>query len=120
MLVFNWMYDYFLSLCSLLHVCISLFSFVYKFSSFGCKSVPSRVPSFYHQITPISLQYLHLRSLTRRGLHIQYSMEERDGEGGGRERMTGGVTLSVSVEKVWRDLPLSNPLLVGGVVLPDL
>ena len=38
-------------------------------------------------------------------------MEERDGGGGG-----GGVTVSVSVKIVWRDLPLSHPLLVGGVV----
>ena len=45
---------------------------------------------------------------------------EREG-GNKRDRERGRediVTVSVSVERVWRDIPLSHPLLAGGVGFP--
>ena len=41
---------------------------------------------------------------------------EGEGEEGRKEGWMEKVTVSVSVERVWRDIPLSHPLLVGGVV----
>ena len=41
---------------------------------------------------------------------------EGEGEEGRKEGWMEKVRVSVSVERVWRDIALSHPLLVGGVV----
>ena len=43
-------------------------------------------------------------------------MEKTRGGGGREGSESNGLMVSISVERVWRDIPLSHPLLVGGVV----
>ena len=55
-----------------------------------------------------------VRSRERREREGRDGEVKGDGEGGWMEREK--VTVSVSVERDWRDIALSHPLLVGGVV----